>query len=94
VRAVLRELTGTLVSAALLGGVGYFLYWRLKKDAAEIIPAPAKVAEGVKGIIVGAPSVLAAIVKGESAAGYITAAQQKALAEAALARKRALTEGV
>lgn len=89
-RPVLRELTGSLVSAALLGVVALVIYWRVKKDVADNVPSVAAVASGVKGIIVGAPSALVGIARGESAATYITREQQRERAEAALAAKRSL----
>lgn len=95
VKDTIRELTGSLLSLALVGGVLYLIYRRITADAtaaagavAGAVPSLETVTTSAAQIARGLPSALGSALRGEDESGYITREEQTARAQAALARKK------
>lgn len=85
------ELRSTLYAVAGVGLIAAILYWLFKREAAAVIPTGEQVSTSLKSIVKSAPGAALDLVRGKDDSTYITTETQRRLAEAALARKRAVS---
>jgi hypothetical protein len=87
-RAIKAELLQIVVIVAALALVGW-LVWRKIFGGASVDSVVGNTITSTTQLIGGLPSYLGSTLRGENEGTYITFAEQKRLADAALARKRA-----